>query len=74
MTRLPRGLSGRDCERALLRLGFRFLRQAGSHRILRRDAPFAQVAVPAHAALGPGLLRAILRDAGITVDDLLRNL
>lgn len=40
--------------------------------ILRRDAPFAQVVVPDHPELDRGTLRAIIRQAGLSVDDFLR--
>ena len=68
MTRLP-VLSGRECVRALARAGFRQVRQEGSHLILRRDDPFAQVVVPDHRTLDRGTLRAIIRQASLTVDD-----
>lgn len=45
MSKLPR-LSGRDCVKALAKVGFYQKRQHGSHIILRRDNPFAQVVVP----------------------------
>ncbi len=70
MTKLPR-ISGRDCVSALLKLGFREKRQHGSHIILRRENPFAQVVVPDHSELDTGTLRAILRQAGITTEQLL---
>lgn len=38
-------VSGRECVRALERAGFYLKRQEGSHMILRRDNPFAQVVV-----------------------------
>ena len=49
--------------------GFIFRRQEGSHMILRRDDPFAQVVVPDHKELDRGTLRAILRAAGVSVDE-----
>ncbi len=66
MTKLPRGLSGRQVRRALERAGFYLKRQKGSHMILRRDTPFAQVVVPAHRAIDTGTLAAILDAAGIS--------
>ena len=42
MSRLPR-ISGRDCVKVLDKVGFYLKRQHGSHLILRRDNPFAQV-------------------------------
>ena len=68
MSRLPQ-ISGRDCVRVLNGFGFYQKRQHGSHIILRRDDPFAQVVVPDHKILDRGTLRAILRQANLTVDE-----
>ncbi len=38
--------------------------------ILRRDEPYARVVVPDHKKLRPGTLRQILRQADLTVEDL----
>jgi predicted RNA binding protein YcfA (HicA-like mRNA interferase family) len=62
-------VSGRDCAKALGRAGFQLRRQEGSHMILRRDDPFAQVVVPDHKELDRGTLRAILRGAGLSVEE-----
>ncbi|MXY43662.1 MAG: addiction module toxin, HicA family [Dehalococcoidia bacterium] len=67
MSRLPR-VSGRDCVSALARTGFYTRRQRGSHIILRRDDPFAQLVVPDHKELDRGTLRAIIRQAGLSVE------
>lgn len=37
--------------------------------VLRRDQPFAQVVVPDHKELDRGTLRAILRGAGVAVEE-----
>jgi len=68
MTKLS-GVSGRECARALARIGFRLRRQEGSHMILRRDDPFGQLVVPDHKELDRGTLRAILRQAGVGVEE-----
>jgi predicted RNA binding protein YcfA (HicA-like mRNA interferase family) len=68
MTKLPR-VSSRECIRALGKVGFYFVRQKGSHVTLRRDSPFSQTVVPQNNEIPPGTLRAILRDAGLTVDE-----
>jgi predicted RNA binding protein YcfA (HicA-like mRNA interferase family) len=60
--------------RALERLGFYRKRQTGSHVVMRRDDPFAQVVVPDHDELDRGTLRAILRQADLTVEELIRVL
>ncbi len=69
MSRLPRGLSHRRLIAALKRAGFTVRRQKGSHIVLRRDEPFAQVVVPAHQAIDTGTLASILEGAGIGVDE-----
>lgn len=66
MNELPR-VSRRECIRALERVGFVVKRQSGSHIVLRRDDPFAQVVVPDHKELDRGTLRAIIRQAGLSV-------
>lgn len=68
MAKLPR-VSGRECARALEKVGFRFIRQGkGDHMIYRRDEPLAQVTIPDHRELHRGTLRGIIADAGLTVD------
>jgi len=42
--------------------------------ILRRDDPFAQVVVPDHKELDGGTLRAIIRQAGLGVDEFVKLL
>jgi predicted RNA binding protein YcfA (HicA-like mRNA interferase family) len=68
MSKLPR-VSGAEAVKALEKTGFRFLRQHGSHMILRRADPFAQTTVPNHRELDRGTLRAIIRQAGLSVDE-----
>lgn len=71
MSRLPQ-ISGRDCEKALSKIGFIKRRQHGSHLILRRDKPFAQLVVPDHKTLDRGTLRSIIRQAELSVDEFLK--
>jgi len=69
--RLP-ARSAKDIIPILERRGFRQVRQSGSHIILRHPDG-RRVTVPVHANrdLGRGLLRQIMRDADLTVEDLL---
>ncbi len=67
MSGLPR-ISGRECVRALLKAGFVLKHQHGSHLILRRQNPFTQLVVPDHDELDRGTLRAIIRQANLTVE------
>jgi predicted RNA binding protein YcfA (HicA-like mRNA interferase family) len=62
-------ISGRECIKALERAGFHVQRQKGSHIALVRDEPFALVVVPDHKELDRGTLRAIIRQAGLSVDE-----
>ena len=68
MSKLPM-VSGQDCVKALEKIGFYFKRQEGSQIVLRRDDPFSQVIVPNHRELDRGTLRAIIRQAGMSVDE-----
>ena len=68
MSGLPR-ISGQECIGALVTIGFSVKRQRGSHIVLRRDDPFAQLVVPNHRELDRGTLRAIIRQAGIGVEE-----
>lgn len=70
MSQLP-SISGKDCVKALQKVGFYQKRRESSHIILRRDEPFAQVVVPDHQELAKGTLRAILRDTQLTVEELI---
>lgn len=73
MSRLPR-ISGQQCAKALAQVGFTRIRQHGSHIILRRDNPFAQVVVPDHKELDRSTLRAIIRQAGLSADEFINLL
>lgn len=71
MTRLPRS-KGREIVRALEKAGFAVDRIRGSHVFLKHtDGRATTVPVHSGETLGPGLLRAILRDVEMSVDDLI---
>jgi len=67
MTKLP-VVSGRECVRALQKIGFVVDRQKGSHITLIHESPYTRVTVPNHKTIKPGILRSIIRQAGITVE------
>ena len=66
MSKLP-VISGAECVKALEKAGFVVYRQRGSHITLVRATPPAQTTVPNHKELDRGTLRAIIRQAGLTV-------
>jgi predicted RNA binding protein YcfA (HicA-like mRNA interferase family) len=66
-------LSGREICKALEKLGYVKIRQRGSH--IRLKCPGRKsVTVPNYKEVSRGLLRKILRDAEITVEEFLKLL
>lgn len=69
MSVLPR-ISGREVVKALMKVGYEQDRQRGSHIILRQMVvPHRRLVVPDHDEVAKGTLRAIIRQAGLTVDE-----
>lgn len=70
MTRLPR-LTAREVVRVIEHEGFVLVRQSGSHKIFR-NSEGTRITLPFHPGkiLHPKVLKAILEDAGLSVDDL----
>src|SRR5436190_15696435 len=71
MPPLPR-ITGRQLVRALGKQGWVVVVQKGSHAQLKHPSRGGRVTVPLHAGetIGPGLLRSILSQAGVTVEEL----
>ena len=66
-------LSGKKLINILEKLGYRAVRQRGSHIRLMCTGK-RSVTVPDHASIGKSLLRKILRDAEINTEDFLKLL
>jgi predicted RNA binding protein YcfA (HicA-like mRNA interferase family) len=66
--KLPR-VTAKEALAALQRAGYVKVRQSGSHQILRNSAG-VRVTLPVHSGkvLHPAILRAILRDTGLSVE------
>lgn len=63
-------VSGREVVSALAKIGYERDRQRGSHIILRqREQPHRRLVVPDHREIAKGTLRAIIRQAGLTVGE-----
>ena len=71
MPKLPR-ISGKECIKALERIGFYQARQRGSHVVMRKDA--SGCVVPVHKELKPGTLSGILKQAGVSVNEFISHL
>ncbi len=69
MSHLP-CVSGREVVKALGKVGIAFDHQPGSHIALRHTSPpHRRITVPDHREVAKGTLRAIIRQAGLTVDE-----
>lgn len=67
--RLPR-VTGSEAIRVLEKVGFLLVRQSGSHKIFK-NAEGQRVTVPFHSGktLHPKVLKSILKDADLTLDE-----
>jgi predicted RNA binding protein YcfA (HicA-like mRNA interferase family) len=65
-------MSRKEIIKALQKNGFYVKRQKGSHIILRRDNPFAQVVVPDHKSIDTGTLASILDGASLSIDEFIK--
>ena len=73
MTRLPR-LKGKEVVRILERVGFKVVRTRGSHVFLKHsDGRVTTVPVHSGETIGPGLLRSILRDIEMSLEEFLEK-
>lgn len=68
-------VSGQELVSFLKRQGFVEVRQSGSHLTLWKEGTAVAVTVPVHRGcdIGRGLAVRILKAAGFSVDDFLRN-
>ena len=73
MPRLP-ALNAREIVRAFGQAGFEFQRQTGGHLILYSAVRHQTLSVPNHASVKRGTLRALVRQAGLTIEEFLRLL
>jgi predicted RNA binding protein YcfA (HicA-like mRNA interferase family) len=62
-------VSGREAVKKLERAGWTLVRRRGSHMMLTHPNYRWTISVPDHREIGPGLLRSIIRQAGLSVAD-----
>jgi len=69
-------LSGRETIKILEKLGFRQIRQRGSHVVLRKEGMMGAIGcvVPLHKEVAVGTLRNILRQAKVAPDEFMSYL
>lgn len=63
-------LSGKNLCKALKQIGYLIDHQTGSHIILRNEnLPHRRLTIPNHKEIAKGTLKAILRQAGLTLEE-----
>ena len=72
MSRLP-VISGDEFAKAIRKIGYVWDHTEGSHMILLHPSG-RRLSVPRHTELGRGLLRALIRDAGLSREEFIRLL
>jgi len=73
MAKLPRNMSGRDVVKHLEKIGYAVDHQRGSHIILKHaERPLPRLSVPDHKNVRVGLLRKIIRDAGLSPEEFVK--
>ena len=63
-------ISGKDAVKVFIKFGYILDHQTGGHMILFHDSK-ATLSIPNHKELAPGLLRALIRKSGLTVEQFL---
>ena len=64
-------ISGKEAAKAFERAGWIPLGQVGSHLVLVKPGVRVNLSIPQHKELSVGTLRALIRNAGISVDEFL---
>ncbi len=67
-------ISGKEAIKAFQKAGWRIVGQVGSHVVLTKPDVRVNLSIPQHKELSVGTLRALIRNAGITVDEFLELL
>ncbi len=74
MPKLP-VVSGTKLVKAFSKISYELDHQTGSHIILRsKSPPFRRLTIPNHPELAKGTFRAIIRQSGLTVEEILKLL
>ena len=63
--------SGKKAVKAFKKAGWKTLGQVGSHLVMVKSGVRVNLSIPQHKELSVGTLRALIRNAGITVDEFL---
>jgi len=64
-------ISGKDAVRAFEKAGWKRMGQVGSHVVMVKSGLRVNLSIPQHKELSIGTLRALIRHAGMTVEEFL---
>jgi predicted RNA binding protein YcfA (HicA-like mRNA interferase family) len=67
-------ISGKEAMKAFSKAGWHLDRVSGSHAIMRKEGSSVTLSVPLHKEMRKGLLRNLIKDAGLDVEDFLSYL
>jgi predicted RNA binding protein YcfA (HicA-like mRNA interferase family) len=67
-------ISGKEAVKAFSKAGWHLDRIAGSHAVMRKEGSAVTLSVPLHRELRKGLLRSLITDAGIDLEEFLTYL
>jgi predicted RNA binding protein YcfA (HicA-like mRNA interferase family) len=67
-------ISGKKRRRRLAEMGWQIVGQVGSHLVMTKSGQRANLSIPQHKELSVGTLRALIRAAGMSVDEFLELL
>ena len=67
-------ISGKEAVKAFKKAGWEVAGQVGSHVVMTKAGMRANLSVPQHKELSIGTLRALIRNADLTIDEFLRLL
>lgn len=73
MSRLN-GISGKKAVIAFQKAGWLNVGQVGSHLVMTKEGKRVNLSIPQHRELSIGTLRALIRHAGLTVDEFIELL
>ena len=61
--------SGSEAVRKFQKAGWTIARQKGSHVMLTKPGYQWTLSIPQHSELGPGMLRKLIRQTGLTIEE-----
>ena len=67
-------ICGKEAAKAFGRAGWQVTGQVGSHLVMTKEGQRANLSIPQHKELSVGTLRALIRAAGMTVEDFIELL